>query len=111
MSELEARQDKERVWPDFHYEILPEHMREGMKLYLEHGIEPGSFGVAVLCNDLVGAFGAADRINTSFMEDWARWLYNHCPSSARGSTEQVRRWIESGGLKGREGLVNERTTV
>lgn len=30
---------------------------ESLKLYVDHGIEPGGFLLAVLANDLMGAFG------------------------------------------------------
>jgi len=82
------------------YEQLPEHIQGGMRRYVEEGIEPGSFCMAALSNDLVGAYGVADDLNTIRMHDIARWLYNDCPAGARGSTERVQKWMERGGLKG-----------
>ena len=35
------------------YGLLPEHMREGMRSYIEIGRKPGSFLIAVLANDFV----------------------------------------------------------
>jgi len=76
------------------YDTLPEHMREPAQLYIERGIEPGSFLLAVLGNDLVGAFARADQINTAVMDDWACWLYNDVPSAAWGSPEKVAAWLD-----------------
>ena len=41
------------------YDSLPPHMHDVMRLYIEHGIEPGSFLTAVLSNDLMKALGKA----------------------------------------------------
>lgn len=82
------------------YSQLPEHMQEGARLYVEHGIEPGSFMHAALSNNLIGAFNTADHINLTRMEDWALWLYSECPFAARGSREKVEAWIKAGGLSG-----------
>jgi hypothetical protein len=75
-------------------------MREGARLYIEQGIEPGSFMVAILSNDLMGAFQRADHVNVEFMRHWADWLYNDCPMAARGKPERVENWIVNGGMKG-----------
>jgi len=73
----------------FDYDLLPEHIRGGMKLYLEDHVEPGGFLRAVLENDLVGAFGKADNINRAWMFDIVTFIYNEVPAScwglARGS--------------------------
>lgn len=76
------------------YGRLPEHMREGARMYVEHGGHPGHFLRAVVENDLVGAFAAADEKNFAHMADWARWLYNEAPRACWGSREAVRAWIE-----------------
>ncbi len=76
------------------YSILPEHMREGIKLYIEHGVEPGDFAYAVLCNDLVGAYGRADSVNTARMRDWANFLYNEMPRGSWGSKRIVEDYMK-----------------
>lgn len=86
---------------DIDYSMLPEHMQDGARLYVEEGIPPGSFMEAALSNKLVEAFGRADETNTECMRYWASWLYNDCPRIARGSQEAVDNWIKVGGLKGR----------
>jgi hypothetical protein len=80
------------------YDGLPEHMREGARLYVEQGVEPGDFMVAVLTNNLMLSFSRADRINIRAMDAWCDWLWNECPGNAWGSPEKVTAWIESGGM-------------
>jgi hypothetical protein len=75
------------------YEMLPEHMQDGTRRYIEKGTEPGGFLYAVLCNKLVDAYGKADTTNTYAMPVWASWLWNECPAAAWGSEEKVARWI------------------
>lgn len=85
---------------DIDYSKLPEHMQDGTELYVEDGIEPGDFLLAVLRNDLVGAFGRADPINAASMHDWADWLFNDAPMGCWGSAAKVSAWVDKGGLKG-----------
>jgi hypothetical protein len=82
------------------YDRLPEHMREGAKMYVEHGRLSGGFLTAVLENNLVEAFGKADGINSISMENWVRWLYNDAPMNSWGSPEAVSEWCKAGGLAG-----------
>ena len=82
------------------YSKLPHHMQDGMKLYIEEGIEPGSFMSAVLCNDLMEACNRADHVNIERLRDYASFLYNHAPRSCYGSREIFSKWIGHGGLNG-----------
>jgi len=79
---------------------VPQHMRDGLRLYFDHGIEPGSFMTAVLCNDLRESFGRADHINRERLFDIVSFLYCDAPSSCWGSPEKVREWVGRGGLNG-----------
>ena len=76
------------------YDRLPEHMRDGARLYIEQGIAPGGFLTAVLCNDLAGAASRADGVNQRYLFDWAQWLYNEIPSEAWGSEDTVNTWMK-----------------
>jgi hypothetical protein len=78
------------------YSLLPEHMQDGARRYIENHIEPGGFMRAVLENNLVEAFARADSINAEHMPQWAQWLYWQCPSSAWGSKSTVDRWLKEG---------------
>jgi len=90
----------ESVFAQLRERGIPNHMMTGVRDYVVHGIEPGSFLYAVLSNDLVGAFGAADHINRAAMFQWASLLYNDIPSPAWRSRDAVNFWIAAGGLKG-----------
>lgn len=77
------------------YTELPPHMRDGMRLYMEHGIHPGSFLTAILCNDLLEAAVRADDVNKHLLFEYVQWLYNHAPAGSWGSEENYLRWIKS----------------
>ena len=77
----------------FDYSGLPEHIRDGAQLYIAHGIPPGSFLKAVICNDLSEACGRADDINRYRLYDIVSWFYNKAPKSAWGSEAAYERWI------------------
>lgn len=76
------------------YSALPEHMQDGMRIYIEHGVPDGSFLMAVLENDLRGAFSRADSINRKRIGDYVHWLYNNAPSQCSGSPAKVEAWIK-----------------
>ena len=76
------------------YSIIPEHMVDSVKRYLEAGIKPGDFLTAVLENNLTESFARADSINQTHMLDWVKFLYNELPMSCWGSQEKVKNWID-----------------
>jgi hypothetical protein len=82
------------------YDSLPEHMREGARLYIEQGIPPGGFMMAVLCDSLTKSFSRADHINLDAMQNWTSWLFNDCPRPAWGSLQSVETWVSHRGLAG-----------
>jgi hypothetical protein len=82
------------------YSTIPEHMRDGARLYIENGIPPGSFLTAVISNDLFGALGKADEINRDRIFDWCRFFYNEAPGGCYGSAKRFDDWIAKGGLAG-----------
>ncbi len=77
--------------------LIPEHMIAEMQRYMERGVRPGDFLVAVLSNDLMGAAYYADSINRPRLHDYCMWLYNYAPSGSFGSPEAVEKWINSNG--------------
>jgi len=82
------------------YSGLPDYMRDGIRNYLEHGLRPGDFLLAVLSNDLMEAFVQVDDVNRAAMHDWVRFLYNHAPRNSWGSPDLVDDWVRLGGIKG-----------
>lgn len=81
--------------PSAYDSLWPEHNRDGMERYIEQGATPGDFLLAVLSNDLMGAFGKADPINMVNVQNIALWLYNNAPPLCFGSPENVARWQQA----------------
>lgn len=82
------------------WSLVPAHMWEGMKSYIEHGRMPGSFLTAVLQGDLSTAALHADYINAPRLADYAKFLAWYAPSGCHGSVENVEAWEKRGGLNG-----------
>lgn len=72
--------------------FVTEYMREGFRLWIENAIPPGSFGMAVLSNDLKEACGRADTTNRRYIFSIVSWLYNYAPSDCWGSKENTETW-------------------
>ena len=67
-------------------------MQNGLKLYIEKGIMPGSFLAAVLANDFAKAATRADSANSELLREWALFLLNELPPECWGSWETVQHW-------------------
>lgn len=72
---------------------IPERMMGGIRRYVDHGIKPGSFLTAVICNDLVGAAGTADDENIQSLPAYANYFYNEVPGNVWGSKEKMDAWV------------------
>lgn len=90
---------------DINYSALPEHCQGAVKRYVEKGIEPGGFLTSVIINNLRGAVGCADAINSLHLRDYVEFFYNEAPSECWGSMDKFNAWIKAGGI---EGLSKER---
>lgn len=73
-------------------ENLPEHLREGVRNWIEQGITPGSFLRAVIRNDLQAACLRADEISYAQMRQLIRWLVQFAPSGSYGSDKVFSQW-------------------
>ncbi len=82
------------------WSLIPKHCREGLRRYLEEGVESGDFLRHVICNDLKNAVGRADGINRKALSDYVIFLHNYAPSGSWGSPEAWRSWSARGGLNG-----------
>lgn len=71
----------------------PGDLAEALRRYLEHGIEPGSFLMAFLCNDVMAASLAADDKNIHLFKELAIWLLSYAPGESFGSPENVAKWL------------------
>ncbi len=71
---------------------LPEHLRGGMKRYLDAGIQPGFFLTACIENNLVEAVTRVG--DTEDLRQIATYLYTFAPAPAWGSKEKRLAWQE-----------------
>jgi hypothetical protein len=74
------------------YTLLPEHLRDGMKRWIEFGIRPGSFLLAILHNDLEQACLRADAYSMYRMADIAKFMALEAPAECWGSCAKVDAW-------------------
>ncbi len=75
------------------YSMLPERLQGGAQRYIEHGIEPGSFLTAIICNDLREACACADDEMRHRLFDIVSWFYNEAPAQCWGGRERMAAWI------------------
>ena len=76
-----------------HYGNVPDELKHGFWNYFAYGIEPGSFGMAVLCNDFINASCRAHpALTVATFRDMAKWLVNCAPSGSYGNEETVIAW-------------------
>lgn len=81
-----------------HYRAIPGHTQQAIERYVVHGVEPGGFLRACLCNDLFGAVGKADSSNKANLPVIVQFIYNRIPTECYGSSERVDAWTAAGGL-------------
>jgi hypothetical protein len=72
---------------------MTEQSKESLYNYFVHGLEPGSFMMAVLSNDLYDAAGRADFVNINLLGEYAKWLVNNAPYGSYGDRDTVRGWL------------------
>jgi len=80
---------------EFNEYYIPERMMPGIKRYVEHGAEPGSFLSAIIQNNLSEAVGRADSENQKNIPAFVAYFYNKCPLACWGSKEKMESWIDS----------------
>ena len=73
--------------------LIPNHMIGAVRRYIMHGIPPGSFLTAVICNDLREAVARADDDNAAALAGWVRFFYNYAPSGCWGTRERFEAWM------------------
>ena len=75
------------------YDKLPGNLGEGMRRYLERGVAPGDFMMAVLCNDLIRAVYHADDDNIHQFKNIVTWLMAHAHVDSYGDPAKVAKWM------------------
>lgn len=83
---------------DTNWSLIPEYMVGAVRRYIEHGIEPGDFLSALICNDLSSTFAYADHNNVRLIHNYVRFFYNYAPSECWGSHEKFNNWVKNKGL-------------
>ena len=83
------------------WELIPEHMREGVRAYVERGVPTAGFLKAVFSNDLMEAVGRADATNRRYLHHYAMFFYQYLPTECYGSPAKVEAWIKQKGLDGK----------
>tara|TARA_R100001086_G_scaffold223929_1_gene141764 strand:- start:114 stop:452 length:339 start_codon:yes stop_codon:yes gene_type:complete len=73
----------------------PIHILDSINRYVEHGIEPGGFVTAVLSNNLVATFRAADAKSLRGLSDILQYIYLEIPSACWGSEAKVKAWTKN----------------
>ena len=72
---------------------VAEDFKESLWLYMCYGMDPGSFGMAVLTNDFMGAaLGAHMAVTGSMYKGLAQWLKFMAPYQSYGCEQQVKKW-------------------
>ena len=84
------------------WNLIPERMVGSLRRYIEHGIPPGHFLTAVLCNDLAEACGRADDENVVLLNVYVTFLYCYAPQGCWGSREKFESWCKQKGLSGED---------
>ncbi len=72
---------------------IPAYMHYGVVSYVEDGAPVGDFLEAIISNNLVSSFAAADGDNVLCIRAYADLLYNHFPSGSWGSRDAYKEWI------------------
>lgn len=85
------------TWEDLRDPVkaeIPEHLRDGLGAYLCEKLRPGSFLIAVLSNDLMGAIGRCDfSMSIASLRNLCQLIHTHFPSNCCGSKEAVEKWL------------------
>jgi hypothetical protein len=71
---------------------MKSQVKEALQRWIEFGILPGSFLLAVLENDLVESLGRADSYNRATLFQICQYVYHCLPTEAWGSPEKVQKW-------------------
>lgn len=75
------------------YDLLPEHLRPGIFLYIEKKIRPGSFLSNIIENNLTNVIcGFNGTIHD--LELVVKWFVWEAPSTCWGSKEKLDLWLK-----------------
>ncbi len=92
------QREVDALTPD--YDLVPPHLRGGMREYIQRGHVPGDFLQALIANDLNDALIRGDEISLAVLRVLTAWLYNDAPGGSWGSRGILNAWSTRGGLEG-----------
>lgn len=81
-------------------ELVPTHLQDGIKNYIEQGVPMGGFLHAVFGNDLFETFSKADGESRKWVFSIVTYIYNYAPGACHGHYDKVAEWHNLGGLVG-----------
>jgi len=73
--------------------MIPQRIKDGIDLYVTHGIQPGGFLRAVLENDLLRAVQRADAESLAALPVIVCYLYSNVRADCWGSRPAVAEWL------------------
>jgi hypothetical protein len=91
---------EDNFYKHWDWNIIPDHMHDGVKRWVEYGIEGGSFLQSILEHKFYDAIMRADFQNQNAIVGWAQFLSWHLPMQCHGSREKCLEWRLKGGLRG-----------
>lgn len=74
--------------------VVPGHLVDRIRAYVDDGCLPGDFLQAVLHNDFAQTVGRADDTNLANLPAFAAYMYNEVPMVCWGSVEKVQTWVD-----------------
>ena len=74
--------------------LVPPHLQDTIKNYLDHGLRTGGFLEAVISNDLFAAMRRADGISRNNLHGIVQFFWNYTHSNSFGSPKTYSDWIE-----------------
>lgn len=89
--------------PDMLACMVPEHLQDGLKRYIEQGI-PTGYGLRTVLTDapLSRCIPHLDDAALVGLRTVVQFLYNYAPHQCWGSADVVDAWIAAHGLEGLE---------
>lgn len=81
---------------------FPEHLWDGFKRYVLHGVKPGSFLRAFFEGDFHEMCRRGGRELVADLWEATVYLHGSCPPECYGSAEAMKLWMSHGGMRGLE---------
>ncbi len=76
--------------------LVPEHLRPGLRRYIEDGVRPGDALFAILCNaPAAEVVLRCDELVLPRLADIYRFLHNDCPSQCWGTRSTCEAWVQA----------------